>query len=174
MGYARRAVLFVNNYKSDEILLIDQRVRTKSIAYDLLGGKQMNDKENTVIQSFSAPADLIAKLDELQKKNGYSSRSEVVRKGLRHFFSLIDERIEGEHPEGVIVTFHPRKANAAVSDIRHKYADILTGYTHSHTESMLCSDVMLISGPNLRVRSLINELRATRDVSLVQFVPSPK
>ncbi len=134
----------------------------------------MNENENTVIQSFSAPADLIAKLDELQKERGYSSRSEVVRKGLRHFFSLIDERIEGDHPEGVIVTFHPRKANAAVSDIRHKYADILIGYTHSHTGSKLCNDVMLVSGPNDQVRSMIDELRATRDVSLVQFVPAPK
>ena len=130
--------------------------------------------ENTVIQSFSAPADLIEKLDELQKERGYSSRSEVVRKGLRHFFSILDERIENERPEGVIVTYHSKKANTSVSDIRHRYADTLIGYTHSHTEGMLCVDVMLVSGSNEQVRTMIDELRSTRDVSLVQFVPSPK
>ena len=133
----------------------------------------MPEGDRTRIQSFSAPAEMMERVDELMRKEGYTSRSQIVRKALAHYFALTDEGDPRGTTEGVVVAFHPREAGSSVSDLRHRFSDLVVGYSHSHTTSGLCVDVMHVAGNGARVRTLVDGIRALKGVDLVHYLNVP-
>jgi len=124
-------------------------------------------KNGTEIMSFSLPRELVVKLDALSKTIGYSTRSELIRDGVRLLMKE-HEKVESlsGRVEGVIIMLYDHSAEMKVSELRHNYTDIFRSYTHSDFDmkSHRCCEILVFSGDAERVREAIHGLQAVRNV----------
>lgn len=132
----------------------------------------MSSKRNgTEILSFSLPAELVRKLDALSTAIGYSTRSELIRDGVRLLLKE-NEKLDGMRgaAEGVIILLYDHAAENRVSELRHGFTDVFRSYTHCDFEvkSTRCCEILVFRGPADRVRKAIEGLQATRNVDEVQ------
>jgi CopG family nickel-responsive transcriptional regulator len=132
----------------------------------------MKSKKNgTEILSFSLPKDLVRRLDSLSTAIGYSTRSELIRDGVRLLIKN-NEKLDGlkSTAEGVIILIYDHSAETRVSELRHRFTDIFRSYTHCDFEvkSHRCCEILVFRGEADRVRKVIEGLQAIRNVDEVQ------
>ena len=132
----------------------------------------MTSKKNgTEILSFSLPGDLVKRLDTLSMAVGYSTRSELIRDGVRLLLKQ-NEKLDGMKgtSEGVIILLYDHAAETRVSELRHQFTDIFRSYTHCDFEvkSHRCCEILVFRGEADRVRKAIEGLQAVRNVDEVQ------
>lgn len=128
-------------------------------------------KNGTEILSFSLPNELVRKLDAASRAIGYSTRSELIRDGVRLLVKE-NEKLDGMKgaAEGVIILLYDHAAENRVSDLRHKFTDIFRSYTHCDFEvkSHRCCEILVFRGEADRVRKMIEGLQAIRNVDEVR------
>jgi CopG family nickel-responsive transcriptional regulator len=128
-------------------------------------------KNGTEILSFSLPSELVRKLDAASRAIGYSTRSELIRDGVRLLVKE-NEKLDGMKgtAEGVIILLYDHAAENRVSDLRHRFTDIFRSYTHCDFEvkSHRCCEILVFRGGADRVRKMIEGLQAIRNVDEVR------
>jgi CopG family nickel-responsive transcriptional regulator len=128
-------------------------------------------KNGTEIMSFSLPKELVQKLDSLSKTIGYSTRSELIRDGVRLLIKEHEkvEAIAGR-VEGVIILLYDHAAEVRVSEMRHHYTDIVRSYTHTdfQEKSHRCCEILVFGGEAAGARELIHGLQSLRNVDEVR------
>jgi len=126
----------------------------------------------TEVLSFSIPKKMVKEVDRLTEDVGYSTRSELIRAGLRLLIKS-KARVDGieGRVEGVVIALYNYSVESAVSDIRHAHMDVIASFMHSdfHHRSEKCCDVLICKGKADKVRKLVYELEGTRDVEQVQL-----
>jgi CopG family nickel-responsive transcriptional regulator len=132
----------------------------------------MTSKKNgTEILSFSLPSDLVKRLDRLSTAIGYSTRSELIRDGVRLLVKE-NEKLDGMKgtAEGVIILLYDHAAEHGVSELRHKFTDIFRSYTHCDFEvkNHRCCEILVFRGESARVRKMIEGLQAIKNVDEVR------
>ena len=124
------------------------------------------------VLSFSLSRELVRGLDRLSRKVGYSARSELIRDALRSFIRRHErlERLEGM-AEGIIIGIYDRSAERMVSELRHRYPDVVRAYTHCDFDlrSRRCCEVLIFRGGAARVRELANGMQSIKNVDEVQI-----
>ena len=117
------------------------------------------------IVSISLPDELASQIDEVARKCGYVSRSEIIRQALRNF---IAEYYECEAVEGyvtaTITVLYDRRKRGELLEVQHEYGDVINSLMHVHVDEENCLEVMVISGSSERVRALISGLKSRRGV----------
>jgi CopG family nickel-responsive transcriptional regulator len=130
-----------------------------------------SNRKGTEILSFSMPGELVGKLDRLSSAIGYSTRSELIRDGVRLLIKN-HEKLDGMRStaEGVIILIYDHSAETRVSELRHRFTDIFRSYTHCDFEikSHRCCEILVFRGEADRVRNVIAGLQAIRNVDEVQ------
>ena len=130
-----------------------------------------SNHKGTEILSFSMPAELVNKLDALSSAIGYSTRSELIRDGVRLLLKR-HESLGGMKgaAEGVIILLYHHSAEGNVSALRHRFTDIVRSYTHCDFQlrSDRCCEILVFRGESDRVRKVVEGLQAIKKVDEVQ------
>jgi len=115
----------------------------------------------------SIPDELLAKLDKLAKKKGYSNRSEVLRDLVRDRF--VDEEWAGDNTEvvGTVTLAYNHHAHALsdkLADLQHSHFKNIISTTHIHLDAHNCLEVLVVRGKSRKVKEIANQLIATKGV----------
>jgi len=105
------------------------------------------------------------------KLSGMSSKSKVIQEALRLF--IIEQRwrlAEGKVAGvlGIIYDHEVGHADEVLTDIQHKYLDVVISTMHIHLDVRNCMLAIAVRGRAERVRELINEIEKVKGVKLVR------
>lgn len=116
--------------------------------------------------SVSLEEDLLAKFDDSISTHGYSNRSEAVRDLIRR--ELVNEEWAQDSEVVGVVTLvynhHQSQLQERITDLQHRYYQLITSTTHVHMEHHNCLEVTIVKGKASRVRELAEGLIALRGV----------
>ncbi|MFH1387508.1 MAG: nickel-responsive transcriptional regulator NikR [bacterium] len=115
----------------------------------------------------SIPDELLAKLDKLAKKKGYSNRSEVLRDLVRDRF-VEEEWTEGQGEVVGTVTLvynhHSHDLSDKLADLQHSHFKNIVSTTHIHLDEHNCLEVLVVRGKSKQVREIADRLISTKGV----------
>ena len=114
----------------------------------------------------SLEEDLLEKFDDSISSQGYSSRSEAIRDLIRK--QLVDEEWEQDSEVVGVVTLvynhHQSQLQERITDLQHRYYQLITSTTHVHMEHHNCLEVTIVKGKASSVRELAEAMIALRGV----------
>lgn len=123
------------------------------------------------IISMSLSQDLLNELDNVQRNLGFSGRSEVIRAGVR---MLIADNKDKEQLVGklnsILLVIHSQKAEDVVTEIKHKFEDIITTQIHSHLKEDKCLEIFNLDGDAARIKALIKLFQTNRKIDYVKLI----
>lgn len=116
--------------------------------------------------SVSLEEDLLEKFDGSISSHGYSNRSEAIRDLIRR--ELVNEEWAQDSEVVGVVTLvynhHQSQLQERITDLQHRYYQLITSTTHVHMEHHNCLEVTIVKGNASRVRELAEGLIALRGV----------
>lgn len=123
------------------------------------------------IISLSLNDTILQEIEKIQKEQGFSSRSEVVRAGVRLLFS---ENKEMESLMGninsILLLVHGHDVESIVSKIKHNFEDITTTQIHSHLKNNKCLEIFVLEGDSKRIKELIRQFKTSKKMDLVKLI----
>ncbi|BCZ17804.1 Nickel responsive regulator NikR [Helicobacter sp. NHP19-003] len=133
----------------------------------------MENKEDAIIRfSVSLQQNLLDELDNRIIKNGYSSRSELVRDMIRE--RLVEDswsRADAEDNCGLIVAVvvliydhHQRELNQRMIDIQHESHISILCTTHVHLNAHNCLETIILKGKPADIMHLHLEIGGLKGV----------
>ncbi|MGF1582880.1 MAG: nickel-responsive transcriptional regulator NikR [Gemmataceae bacterium] len=110
---------------------------------------------------------LLSVFDTFRSGRGYATRSEAIRDLIRD--RLVRENSEGATGDQVAVVslvydHHERELAARLIDKQHHYHGLVVSTLHIHLGDRHCLEVSILRGSGEEIRSLGNELLATKGV----------
>jgi len=124
------------------------------------------------IISLSLNEKLIEDIDYLQKKLGYSGRSEVVRSAIRSFISdtekssLLDKNEVFHATLSVIVPEHSRNV---LHSVEHEFEKLIQTRIHQCISENSCLNVFILNGKGSEIKRLVQELESLPKVENVKL-----
>lgn len=111
--------------------------------------------------------DLLARFDALIKQKGYTNRSEAIRDTVRK--SLIESEIEREKGDviGAIAIVYDHEKGSVTNrllHLQHHFSGDVSSTMHIHMDEHMCFEVLIVRGNAKDVRSLADNIKATRGV----------
>ena len=124
-----------------------------------------------VIISLSIPDELRNELDRILGEKWYANRSEVVRQALRKYIAEYREleNMEGNIIATVTALYDKRDTNEELTQLQHRFGDVMTTYLHSHLTEKNCLEVMVFKGSSKRLKDLVDGLKANRHLKQLKF-----
>lgn len=122
------------------------------------------------ITSISMSEKLFDDLNRVQRELGFSGRSETIRAAIRMLVNearIQESQIRFIH--GVLIVIHDHEAETIVSEIKHRYTDVIYTQLHNRFKEGKCLEIFIIEGDSKKVRRLINELRLVDQNEYVKF-----
>lgn len=119
------------------------------------------------IISISLDAETLRRVNEIQERLGFRSRSKMLRSAMQ---SLINDyegvgSLKGEIESVFVVTYSESERNH-VSDILHRFKDVVETEMHHHHAGKGI-DVLNLDTSAARTKELFNELKRSKCVSSV-------
>ena len=123
------------------------------------------------IISISLTDEILNEIDKFQQELGFSGRSEVMRAGAR---MLLADNKEKGNLEGwlnsVLLLIHAQKVEGSVTEIKHKYEDIISTQIHNHLREDKCLEVFILEGDAGRIKQLVSLFRASGKMDYVKLI----
>ncbi|MFP3951653.1 MAG: CopG family ribbon-helix-helix protein [Candidatus Bathyarchaeia archaeon] len=123
------------------------------------------------IVSISINERLLSELEKLQDAMGYSGRSEAVRAGIR---MLLQDARENEQLRGVLtgvlLVIHAHEAEDIVTDVKHRYTDVIHTQLHNKFQEGKCLELFILNGEAERIRELTRALKRNEENEYVKLV----
>ncbi len=114
----------------------------------------------------SLDSTLLKKFDKLVESKGYSNRSEAIRDLIRD--SLVREHVaEGGEAAGTITLIYShdtRELTDTLTDIQHKYHNMVVSSMHIHLDGHNCLEVLVVRGKANIIQKVADRLIGTRGV----------
>ena len=124
-----------------------------------------------VIVSISLNNKILEEIDRIQNEYGYSGRSEVIRSGAR---LLIAENREKEKLSGkinsVLLLIHNQDEEIIVSDIKHRFEDIIKAQIHSHLREDKCLEIFVLEGDADRIKSIVRDFQVSGRMNYIKLI----
>jgi len=123
------------------------------------------------IISLSLNEAILHEIEKIQKEQGYSSRSEVIRAGVRILSSenkemdLLTGRINS-----ILLLVHDHNVEIVVSNIKHNFEDITTTQIHSHLKNNKCLEIFVLEGDTERIKEMIRQFKTNKKMDLVKLI----
>lgn len=123
------------------------------------------------IISVSLNDKMLKEIDKIQRKLGFSGRSEVIREGAR---MLIADNKEKEKLSGklnsVLLLTHNRKNEGVVDEIKHKFGDIITTQIHNCLQGNTCLEIFVLEGDAERIKQLVKSFQISKKIEYAKLV----
>jgi CopG family nickel-responsive transcriptional regulator len=123
------------------------------------------------IISISLNKEILEDMGFIQKKLGFSGRSEIVRAGLR---TLIEEHKKLSEItgiiEGTIVVTHHEKHTEEFSKIKHSAHHSVKTHIHHELEEHNCMEILLFKGDAMEIKALYQKFISSRKIDSVKVI----
>src|SRR6059058_4029957 len=120
------------------------------------------------IVSVSMPDAMIRTMRELQKSQGFTGTSELVRAALRLLVADAREKESTKGPvEAVIVVTH---SEDRVTRIKHRFDDVVKTHIHNKAGKGTCVDVFLVEGDCAKAATMAKAFQREDDIKAVKMV----
>ncbi len=123
------------------------------------------------IVSISLNAQILKEIDDTQKKFGFSGRSEIIRTAIR---MLNEDYKQKEDLSGdidaVLLVVHNQNAEDAVTEIKHKFDDVITTHIHNNLKEKKCLEIFIIKGEAERIKKLLNLFQTSKNINYVKLI----
>ena len=118
------------------------------------------------------PENLLSEMDELQRNSGFAGRSELVRAAMRLMLEEDREKAQlaGE-VNGLLVVTHDQEREEPVTELKHRFEDIIRTHVHSKTTSSVCVELFLVHGPAKKVVEMSRSFQAEDKMKSAKFIP---
>ncbi len=116
------------------------------------------------------PEDLLRDLEACMKSMGIDSKSKVIQEALRLFITEHRWRASG-YAAGVIGVLYNHDVghvDEELTDIQHKFLDIIISALHIHLDRERCMLLIAVRGDTDRIKELINAISGLRGVLLTR------
>jgi CopG family nickel-responsive transcriptional regulator len=123
------------------------------------------------IISISLNDNILEEIANSQKNLGFSGRSELIRAAVRMF--LIEMRTQNElsgKMNGVLITSHNQDTEHFVTNVKHKYEDIISTQLHSRLENGKCLEVFILEGTAERAKQMFKSLQTHKKMDYVKLL----
>ncbi|NIP62553.1 MAG: ribbon-helix-helix protein, CopG family [Nitrosopumilaceae archaeon] len=123
------------------------------------------------IVSISLNPEILKELDRLQKRMGFTGRSEAIRAGIRSFVS--DEKQNEElagNVHAILLVVHNDEYDHIVSDIKHNFEDLITTHLHSKIEGNKCMELFVLDGDGEMVSTFTKDFQINKKMDTVRLV----
>jgi len=125
-------------------------------------------KDETVARiGVSLPPKLLKKFDEMIERMGYANRSEAVRDAVRHYMIKNEPREDAGLRVGVISIIYDhdvRGVNDVLTDMQHRYHDIIQSSTHLHLDRHNCMELIIARGEIRKINEIKDHLTSVPGV----------
>lgn len=122
------------------------------------------------IISVSVPEQLLDRLEDSIKEQGFANRSEIVRQALRSFLtessSLKD--LDGEVTASLTIIYEREAPKGQVSEIHHSFGDIISTFLHAHVDEHYCLEMIVVKGAAEDLRKLVDAFRTNELISQIK------
>lgn len=123
------------------------------------------------IVSVSMPDSMVRTMRELQKSQGFSGNSELVRAALRILIADVREKESSTGPtDAVIVVTHGEDREEPVTRLKHRFDDIVKTHIHSKAGRGSCVEVFLVEGEGAKASSMAKAFQREDGVETVRMV----
>ncbi len=126
------------------------------------------------ILSISIDKEALERLNKVQKKLGFKSRSKLLRNavlGMLKDYEALDA-LSGS-VESIFVITYPESERNHVSSLLHRFKESVRSEIHQHN-SNVCLDILDINADAEDVRSLFGVLKKTKCIYSVTYSLIPK
>jgi CopG family nickel-responsive transcriptional regulator len=115
---------------------------------------------------------MLKDMDELEKSFGFTGRSELVRAAVRSMLNENKERsgLSGE-ANGLLVVTHDQEQEEPVTQLKHRFEDIIRTHVHSKTSSSICVELFLVHGPAKKVVEMSKAFQAEDKMKSAKLIP---
>jgi CopG family transcriptional regulator, nickel-responsive regulator len=124
------------------------------------------------IISLSLPDGLLKEMDDLEESSGFTGRSELVRAAVRLLLAENREKssLSGQ-VNGLLVVTHDQEREEPVTELKHRFEDIIRTHLHSKTTSSICVELFLVHGPAKKVVEMSKSFQAEDKMKSAKFIP---
>ncbi len=123
------------------------------------------------IVSISLTEDFLKEMDELQKSEGFSGRSELIRAGIR---SLINQKADRENLVGamqcILLITHEEGEEHSVTDIKHEFDKITKSHLHYKLGERKCLELLIVDGKASEIQELMRRLQVSGEVDNIKLI----
>jgi CopG family nickel-responsive transcriptional regulator len=123
------------------------------------------------IVSLSFPETMLKEMDEMQGAQGFTGRSELVRAGVRLLIQDVKEKatLEGK-VSAVVVLTHTEENEEKVTQIKHRFDDIVKTHIHNKITRNNCVEMFLLEGNASEVSKMTAEFQREDEIKSVKLV----
>jgi CopG family nickel-responsive transcriptional regulator len=117
---------------------------------------------------------ILKDLDTITRREGYASRSEIIRKAIRTLISE-DAWLTNQQDSTFIATItilyeEDSSSTERLSAVFHKYTELVKARTHSHLHSEYCLEVLVCQGAASEIKKLKEDLTVLRGIRELRLV----
>ena len=122
------------------------------------------------IISVSVPEQLLERLEDSIKEQGFANRSEIVRQALRSF--LTENRnlqdLKGEITASLTIIYERETPTGQVSEIHHIFGDIISTFLHAHIDENYCLEMIVVKGDAEKLKKLVDAFKTNEKISQIK------
>jgi CopG family nickel-responsive transcriptional regulator len=114
---------------------------------------------------------MLKELDEIQKAQGFTGRSELVRAAIRLLLEDSKEKdsISG-HTNAIIIVTHDESDEAPITKLKHQFEDIVKTHIHNKISHSNCVELFIVEGDGKKVALMSKEFRKEDKMKSVKLV----
>jgi CopG family nickel-responsive transcriptional regulator len=123
------------------------------------------------IVSVSLSEDLLDDLNKLQKRLGFTGRSEIIRASVR---TMISEEKKKEDLIGDIhalfLVTHDEKSDDEINGMRHTYDKLITTHLHNKIDRDRCLEIFVLKGNANQIRGMNKLFQSNKKMDNVKLI----
>ena len=123
------------------------------------------------IVSVSLSEDLLDDLNKLQKRLGFTGRSEIIRASVR---TMISEEKKKEDLIGDIhalfLVTHDEKSDDEINEMRHTYDKLITTHLHNKIDRDRCLEIFVLKGNANQIRGMNKSFQSNKKMDNVKLI----
>jgi CopG family nickel-responsive transcriptional regulator len=123
------------------------------------------------IVSVSLSRELLADLNKLQKRLGFTGRSEIIRASVRNMLSeeKNKEDLVGDIHALFLVT-HDEKSDDEINEMRHSYDKLITTHLHNKIDRDRCLEIFVLKGNANQIRGMNKLFQSNKKMDNVKLI----
>jgi CopG family nickel-responsive transcriptional regulator len=119
------------------------------------------------IVSLSIPKNLLEKVDQYVKEQGFANRSEIIRQALRAYMSegrSLSE-LQGKIIAIITIVYQREAKRNQITDVQHNFGPVVLTFLHTHIQEGYCIEIIVARGDAKVIHALVQALKANEQIS---------
>ena len=123
------------------------------------------------IVSVSLSKELLSDVSKLQKRLGFTGRSEIIRASVRTMLSeeKKKEDLIGDIHALFLVT-HDEKSDDEINEMRHTYDKLITTHLHNKIDRDKCLEIFVLKGDADQIRGMTRLFQSNKKMDNVKLI----